>query len=261
MKLLISFATYPRRGRDTYQLLQKTFHSLIKEDVLLGLEIEFIVVGDDYPNIEELQPIFHDYRVTFYNINENSALRNEPISKEIRWAQAVQRSKIFILEKALEMDYDYILMSADDETYRNRKISTTIASIKEHSLPDFVFSAGTHNKSEQQPTKILPVKPCLYPEPENCISSGCMYNLRNRVFIQDMIDFRKRCWFDVELYIQACKHQNSNYMSAMEQRIKPEDYQLWRYLLPKFENHVYSCVFIPIVLIHHGPERSLFQYI
>jgi hypothetical protein len=260
MKLLISFATYPRKGNATFGLLQHTFNSLVKQDKLQDIELECIVVGDDYPGIDELAPIFDGYRVTFYNINEDKALRNEPISKEIKWAQAVQRSKIFILEKALTMDYDYLLMSADDETYLNRKISTCLSYIKENNEPDFVFHAGTHNAEPNMKSIVLPRSPCLYPEPENCISSGCLYKLRNRAFIQDMIDFRKRCWFDVELYIHACKHHNLNYMSVMEQKIKPEDYQLWRYLLPLFQNQVYTCLFIPKVMIHHGLERSLFHY-
>ena len=261
MKLLISFTTYPRSGKVTFELLQYTFDSLIIRDELSDIAYEFLVVGDDYPNIHELSPIFKGYNVTFHNINQNNALRKEHISKDIRWAQAVQRSKIFILEKALEMDYDYILMSADDETYMNRKISTSITYSKENSEPDFVFSAGTHTPGHGQPTIMFPSKPCLYPEPNNCISSGCLYKLRNRRFIQDMIDFRKQCWLTVQMYVHACNHKRQDTIYSLEKRIKPEDYQLWEYLLPKFQRQTYSCVFIPEVLIHHGPERSLFQYL
>lgn len=261
MKLLISFTTYPRSGKTTFELLQHTFDSLIKRDTLEHISYEFLVVGDDYPTIQELSPIFYGYTVTFYNINQHTALRKENISKEVRWAQAVQRSKIFILEKALEMDYDYILMSADDETYMNRKISTSMRHITENNEPDFVFSAGTHTPGHGHANTVLPSRPCLYPEPENCISSGCIYKLRNRKFIQDIIDFRKYCWLDVEMYIRACNHKQMHYMSMMEKRIKPEDYQLWCHMLPKFQHQVYSCVFIPLPLIHHGPERSLFQYL
>ena len=110
MKLLISFSTYPRNNRVTFNSLQDTFSSLIKNDKI-NIDIEFIVVGDDYPNIDELSSIFNGYKVSFFNINQNTALRKEKISKEIIWSQAVQPSKIFILEYALKTDYDYLLMS------------------------------------------------------------------------------------------------------------------------------------------------------
>jgi len=260
MKLLISFATYPRRGRITYESLQKTFDSLIKQDTLDTITFEFIVVGDDYPNIKELCPIFDGYPVQFYNINQHTALRDEPISKHVRWAQAVQRSKIFILEKALTMDYDYILMSSDDDTYLHRKITTSISYIMKHNQPDFVFCAGTHCVDTNSTPIVLPSTPCPYPEPENCIASGCMYKLRNQAFIQDIIRYRKQRWIDVEMYIHACKNNHLDYMRSLEKRIKPEDFQLWFYLLPLFQRNIYSCVFIPTIHVHHGPERTLFQF-
>jgi hypothetical protein len=120
VKLLISFTTYPRKG-ETYGLLENTFKSLMLNQDLTHHTIKIIVVGDDYPNIDELKPIFNNFDTEFYNINVNDALRNYNISREIKWKQSVQRSKIFILEKALTYDFDYILMSSDDDIYINNK--------------------------------------------------------------------------------------------------------------------------------------------
>ena len=260
MKLLISFATYPRKGTVTFELLQRTFLSLITNDKLISVDFEFIVVGDDYPNIEELSPIFNGYKVTFYNINENTALRKEKINREIIWSQAVQRSKIFILETALQTDYDYILMSSDDDTYLNNKISTSISYIKSHNYPDFIFNLGIYT-SDDLKQNIFPSNNSPYPEPKNCISSGCIYKLKNKKFIYDIINFRKQCWFDVELYINACKNNNNNYIYVLEKRIKPEDYQLWSYLGPCFKNSTYTSLLIPEILTHHGVERTLFNFL
>ena len=47
----------------------------------------------------------------------------------------------------------------------------------------------------------------------------------------------------------------------MEKRIKPEDYQLWLYLGPYFKDNSYRALLIPIVLVHHGIERSVFNYL
>lgn len=260
MKLLISFATYPRKGTVTFELLKKTFSSLIINDTLINIDFEFIVVGDDYPNIEELSPIFNGYKVTFYNINENTALRKEKINKEIIWSQAVQRSKIFILEKALQTDYDYILMSSDDDTYLNNKISTSISYIQSHNFPDFIFNLGIYTSNDLKQT-IFPMNNSPYPEPKNCISSGCIYKLKNKAFIYDIINFRKQRWLDVELYINACKNNKKNYTDALERRIKPEDYQLWSYLGRFFKNNIYTSLLIPEILIHHGVERTIFNFL
>jgi hypothetical protein len=262
MKLLISFATYPRRGKITFDLLQRTFSSLITNDISIDVEFEFefIIVGDDYPNIEELSPIFNGYKATFYNINQNNALRKEKIAKEIIWSQAVQRSKIFILEKALETDFNYILMSSDDDEYLNNKISTSLKSIEANNYPDFIFNLGIYTQDCGKEI-ILPRNNSPYPEPQNCISSGCIYKLTNKQFICDIINFRKQCWFDIELYINAYKNNNTSYINIFRQRIKPEDYQLWAYLGSFFKNNIYTSLLIPKVLIHHGPERTLFNYI
>ena len=260
MKLLISFSTYPRSGTVTYESLQKTFASLIHNDKIVNIDIEFMVVGDDYSNIEELSPIFNGYNVTFYNINQNNALRKEKISKEIIWSQAVQRSKIFILEHALKTDYDYILMSSDDDTYLNNKISTSVSYIEENNYPDFIFNLGvyTDNKLKEM---IFPSNNSPYPEPNNCISSGCIYKLTNKQFINTILNFRKSCWLDVEMYINECNNNNKSYMDIMERRIKPEDYQLWLYLVPYFKDFIYKSLLIPNILVHHGKERSVFNYL
>ena len=257
MKLLISFSTYPRDGKVTFHLLQKTFSSLIQNN---KIDIEFMVVGDDYPNIEELSPIFNGYKVTFFNINQNNALRKEKIAKEIIWSQAVQRTKIFILEHVLNTDYDYILMSSDDDTYINNKISTSISYIEENNYPDFIFNAGIYTDDDSKEI-IFPTNNSPYPEPNNCISSGCLYKVTNKKFINTIINFRKLCWFDVELYINACKNNNKSYMNIMEKRIKPEDYQLWLPLGPYFKDNRYRSLFIPKILVHHGIERSVFNYL
>ena len=60
IKLLISFATYPRKNDDTYRLFERTFKTLIDNQNLSNVDLKFIVVGDDYTNINELKPIFNN---------------------------------------------------------------------------------------------------------------------------------------------------------------------------------------------------------
>jgi hypothetical protein len=188
MKLLISFATYPRDGKSTYSMLERTYKSLIENQELSIHDIKILVVGDDYSNIEELKPIFTLYDTEFFNINVDDALRNKNIPYEVKWKQSVQRSKIFILEKALEFEYDYILMSSDDDIYLNKKIEISIEYIKEYNEPDLVFNLGIHFNSQ-----IIPKNNEIfsYPEKNNCISSGMLYKLKNKKFIKTIIDFRK----------------------------------------------------------------------
>jgi hypothetical protein len=252
INLLISFATYPRDGIATYGLLEKTFNSLIAEQDLTNFNIKIIVVGDDYQNLDELKPIFKGFDCEFYNININNALRNmENVPKLIKWSHAVQRSKIFILEKALNLDYDYILMSADDELYLNKKIETSFEYIKKYNYPDFVFNLGKHYTG-----KIIPQYNNInsFPESCNCISSGCIYKLKNKDFINEIIKFRKSSWKNLEILIK----KNKNYVFK---GIKPEDAELWDFLEKYFINKKYTSILIPIVLIDHYSEKTLFTYI
>ena len=228
-KLLISFTTYPRDGIKTYSLLDKTFKSMIEGQDLSALTIKIIVVGDDYTDIEYLKPIFKNFDYEMFNININDALRNKVnVPKEVRWRQAVQRSKIFILEKVLEYDFDYILMSADDEIYMNNKITTSIEYIEKYNNPDFVFSLGMYLNNT-----IIPKNRNIFsqPEPEKCISSGCLYNLRNKIFINTMLQIRKQKWQNTLDIISSGKSEKE-----MISYIKPEDSEMWQELWINFNN-------------------------
>lgn len=248
--LIISFATYPRDGILTYKLLENTFNSLIKDQDLSNINIKILVVGDDYSNIEELKPIFKDFDTDFYNINIDDALRNKKdIPFKVKWMQAVQRSKIFILNKAINMDYDYILMSADDEIYLNKKIETSIEYIQNHNQPDFIFSLGKYISKTIIPKEI---DIDSYPKPGNCISSGTLYKLKNKNFINTIINFRKSRWN----YLENIINKNQSF-----QEIQPEDAELWEYLRNFFIKKEFTSILIPIVLIDHITEKTLKKYI
>lgn len=246
VKLLISFTTYPRKGQ-TYGLLENTFKSLILNQDITNHTIKIIVVGDDYPNINELTPIFNGYDTEFYNINENDALRNYTIDKLSKWKQAVQRSKIFILEKALTYDFDYILMSSDDDIYINNKLTECLNVINTVNHPDFIFSLGYYKNHRVMPNN----KNITYPMPGNCISSGCLYNLKNIEFINEIIKFRKQKWQE---FINIVNNkQNVN--------VEPEDLQLWNYLMPFFKSNKFKSYLIQKILVNHITEQTLFNYL
>ena len=253
-KLLISFTTYPRDGIKTYELLEKTFNSMIEGQDLSSLTIKIIVVGDDMMYVDHLEPIFKNFDCEVFNININDALRNMlHVPKEVRWRQAVQRSKIFILEKALEYDFDYILMSADDEIYMNNKITTSIEYIEKYNNPDFVFSLGMYLNNT-----IIPENRDIFSQPESgkCISSGCLYNLRNKIFINTMLQIRKNKWQNTLDLISSGKSEEE-----MISYIKPEDSEMWHELWINFNKKYFTSILIPIVLINHSEERTLFNYL
>lgn len=247
VKLLISFTTYPRKGQ-TYGLLENTFKSLMFNQDITNHKIKIIVVGDDYPNINELTPIFNGYDTEFYNINENDALRNYPIDKLRKWKQAVQRSKIFILEKTLTYDFDYILMSSDDDIYINNKLTECLDVINTvNPSPDFIFSLGYYVKKGVIPNN----KHIHYPMPGKCISSGCLYNLKNIEFINTIIEFRKQKWQE---FINIINNNNNNHIQA-------EDYQLWHYLMPFFKSNKFKSYLIQKILVNHMTEQTMFNYL
>lgn len=249
MNILISFTTYPRDGKSTYDLLEKTYKSLFDNQNLTNLHIKILVVGDDYLNIEELKPIFKSHHAEFYNININDALRYKNIPYEVKWKQSVQRSKIFILEKALELEYDYILMSSDDDIYLNKKIETSIQYIKKYNEPDLLFNLGIHFNSQ-----IIPKNEEIYsyPKKKNCISSGIIYKLKNKEFIKTIINFRKSRW---EELIKLMK-KNKSYKTIM-----PEDAELWDYLENFFIKKQFTSILIPKILVNHETEGTLKNFI
>lgn len=278
-KLLISFATYPRKGNDTYQLFKRALKTLICDQDLSNVDLRFIVVGDDYPNMDELKPIFDEYgykneeNYVFYNINVNNALRNvKGLPFDVKWKQAVQRSKIFILEKAIMAynNYDYILMSADDEIYINKKVETSIQYIKMYNRPDFVFNFGISYNG-----KILPDNKHIapYPFPSQCILSGSLYNLKNKQFINTIINFRKYRWSILENIIKDdesikrfIKEQGNINVSYMVRKnplysIYPEDNEFFEFIKPFFIKKTFTSLLIPKILINHETQYTLKNYI
>jgi len=250
INLIISFATYPRSNNITYSLLERTFKSLLENQNLSKVNIKIIIVGDDYKNIDELKPIFKDYNTDFYNINLDNALRNmQNVPYIVKWKQAVQRTKIFILEKAIELNYDYILMSSDDDIYLNNKIVNSMEFIINYNYPDFVFNLGKFCKQT-----VIPKTNNIYSYPKagRCISSGCIYNLKNKDFINSIIEFRKNRWKTLEEIIE----KNLSY-----DLIEAEDYEQWKFLEPFFKSGKFKSILIPIIMINHETEGTLKKHI
>jgi hypothetical protein len=261
IKILVGIPTYPRDGIVTYGLLKNTVNSLIASyKDIKNISIKFILIGDDYNNIEELKPIFTELMldVDIYNINKDDALRNKKITKEVIWMHAVTRSVIFLFRKVLDVysDYDYLLLSADDELYINSMLKTVVQYVKKYNYPDFVFSKGIHPSGIVYPTLVNNTNLLLnYPEPENCTESGTMYKIHNSKFINDIINFRKSRWNIIEQFIE------SNEVDHKRFGIRPEDAELWQYLNVKFKNKEYSSLLIPLILIDHLTEQTVFKYL
>lgn len=252
MKFIIGFSTYPRPDGSTYSLLNKTVQSMLKDQDLQDHTLKFIVVGDDYPSMkQELSPIFDGMDVEMYNISENDALRNKPnVPNEIKWYYCSSRNLTLNWEKALDYsnDYDYFIISDDDEEYLNYFILNQVAYIEQYNYPDLTFSAGITACGQIYPPHALP-----YPCPHLVFKSGMAYNIKNKEFIRDLIQFSKNTWSKVE----SCIQRNS----FKDEGLFNEDVQLWEYLMPKFQNSTYRALFIPVVLINHYTQGSLLNYL
>lgn len=254
MKLLLVFLTYPRDGKTTYGLMKKTVESLGLQKLPSDLELQILVVGDDYPHMEELRPLFEGFRCEFVDKAVGCALRHSGAPREIIWAQAACRGLIWAYEQGLERfgDYDYIMISDDDEEYINDKIGTTVKYAKEYNYPDFIYSRGIYCGSTHLPhtydSSNLLANP---PRNSNAIASGCWYSLRNRVFIEDIIRFRKERWALVEQGLRT-----GNYGG-----VYAGDAEMWDHLGPLFKQGTFSCLLVPHLLIHHYSERSVYNYV
>jgi hypothetical protein len=265
MNLILGFLTYPRDNSNiTYQLLEQTFNSLIKGQNLTNINIKIIVVGDDYPNIDELKPIFNGFDVSFYNINCNDALRNTDLHREFIWCYAPLRSIIFLHRKAMELSgsFDYLLLSADDEHYLDGKLATSLLYINHYNKPDLIYTLGKYGNDLILPRSFEDYSITIYPHypvPENVVASGILYNLKNGTFMNDVLQFRNR-QLD---FLQSCMRNNTAIYPDMYSMntLYPEDAQLWNYLQDKFIHNEYRSILIPMVFIHHYSERTVFNFI
>jgi hypothetical protein len=250
MKFIIGFSTYPRANGSTFSLLSRTVQSIIANQDLRDHTLKFIVVGDDYPNMEqELSPIFTGFDVEMYNISENDALRNKKnVPNEVKWYYCSMRNLTLNWEKALEYsdEYDYFILSDDDEEYLNYFILNQAAYIEKYNYPDLTFSAGITACGQ-----IYPPQPLPFPCPHLVFKSGMAYNIKNGDFIRDLIEFSKQVWIKLESCITRNSFENEGLFCG--------DAQLWEYLIPKFQNNIYRALFIPEILINHYTQGSMLQ--
>lgn len=245
MNLIIGIATYPRPDGSTYSKLEKTIKSIFNDPNLHGHNLKFIIVGDDYPTMkEELMPIFTNIDVEMYNIP--NALRNMNLEKKYVWYYAAARSFIMIWEKGLEYnkDYNYLIISDDDEEFINNFLSVQIQYIKQYNFPDLTFIGGYTTTGE-----IYPPVNLSYPVPSLVFKSGTGFNIRNDEFIRDTISFFNYRW---ENLMKCIKDNVYNELYAC-------DYEYWTYLMPKFKNNIYRSQFIPHVLINHYTQGSCLE--
>lgn len=261
MKLILGICTYPRDyGQTTFHLLKRTFDSLIHNQDLSKFKLKILVVGDDYTGMEKaLSPIFEGYDVSFFNINVNDALRDKPIPREMIWKYAVVRSCEFLFEQARTMsdEYDYLMMSSDDDEYINNKLSVTMDYSNQYNQPDFIFSLGRHFNGTILPSKYDQTNLTRnYPKPSNCIAAGIFYNLKHTRFIDTIINYRKRQYKN----LCRCIEQN-DFSDHSITNLAPEDAQLWHHLTPYFETNMFRSLLIPEVLVNHDTEQTMLQYV
>ncbi len=258
VNLIIGFLTYPRNGIDTPNIFKRTITSLFENKDLNNYgKIKIIIVGDDYDAIQEqIKPLFEIYpfEVSIYNINHKNALRNmKNVPSMHKWEHACTRSVIYLIEKAMEEEnnYDYLMISSDDDLYINDTLKSYNDGIIQFNSPDLIFCNGVHNNGEVLPKQKYADPTKNSPTSGDTIASGIFFSLTNKEFINDILKFRKNRWN----HVQTCI--NNNYFH----NIGPEDAELWDYLKPKFENNVYRSALIDKTLINHDTEGTINKYI
>ena len=101
-KILLLVCTYPRKNDKTPQVFTRMCKSLFQNFPTVRKSMpntifELLIVGDDYPNInQDFKPIVEQIGIkyTIVNINQNNALRNMNAHKRLKWQHACTRSLI-----------------------------------------------------------------------------------------------------------------------------------------------------------------------
>lgn len=139
-----------------------------------------------------------------------------------------------------------------------------------YNRPDFVFNFGISYNG-----KILPDNKHIapYPFPSQCILSGSLYNLKNKQFINTIINFRKYRWSILENIIKDdesikrfIKEQGNINVSYMVRKnplysIYPEDNEFFEFIKPFFIKKTFTSLLIPKILINHETQYTLKNYI
>ena len=247
IKELCAVFSYPRKNNSTPPILEKSMNSLFR-NIPKELNIEIIVVGDDYSNINELNYIFNKFNIpyNFHNININNALRNMKCDNILKWQHACTRSYIFSFKKCLESNYDYILTFSDDDRYSEKYFGKIYESIIKANT-DFIFSCGDYCNQVILPTEINENPYDNYPLPNNTIATGVCFKSKNKKFINDIINLLEN---------------KMNYVfNNLDKKDYPQDYLIWEYLLPKFKKKIYTSYLIFDTLTIHPTERTIFKFI
>lgn len=249
IKILLSICTYPRKNNKTPEVFSKMCKTLF-QNIPENFKLDILIIGDDYPDINnDFKSTLEILKIkyTIVNINENNSLRNMNANKILKWQHACTRSLIYGFHFSIKNNFDYIITFSDDDFYDSKYFLNIEKAITQYNYPDLIFGAGIYCNKIVLPKKFNKKLYLNSPTINDTISSGIAYKCKNHLFIKDIIELLQKRW---ELIIN-----NLN---------KPDlanDALMWVYLKPKFNNNIYTSMFIPKVLVYHDTEFTIFQNI
>ena len=248
-KILLLVCTYPRKNNQTPIVFERMSKSLF-QNIPKNMNIEILVIGDDYPNMEKdfgpiLKPLKIKYTLT--NINKNNALRNMNAHKRLKWQHACTRSIIYGFRKSLEWNFDYTIGFSDDDYYHENYLTYVNSFIKTYNNVDLIYSMGLYLKKRVLPSKIYKILTRNSPTTCEVIHSGIAFNSKNEVFIKDIINLLETRW--------------NNVLRNLDKSDHPNDAIMWEYLKPKFDTNEYKSVLIPKCLVFHDTEFTIYDNI
>jgi len=254
-KILLLVCTYPRKNDKTPQVFTRMCKSLFQNFPTVRKSMpdtifELLIVGDDYPNInQDFKPIVEQIGIkyTIVNINQNNALRDLNANRELKWHHACTRSLIYGFNFSLQKNFDYIITFSDDDYYNHNYISIVNQAINTFPLIDLIFSFGNYKNTCIMPRNYNKVLIENSPTSKDTIASGIIFKSKNSVFIKDIINLLESRWNKVL--------KNLNYPD------EPNDAIMWDYLKPKFNNKIYTSMLMPRVLVFHDTEQTIFDNI
>ena len=248
-RVLLTVCTYPRKNNKTPEVFARMCESLFQK-VPETLDLEMLLIGDDYPNIEDdlapiLEPIGIKY--TFANINENNALRNMDANKTLKWQHACTRSLIHGFKTALEGNFSHVITFSDDDYYDHDYLSVMSEAISSIPSVDLVFGFGSWKDEWIMPRFYSNEWSANSPNECDTIATGIMFRSRNVMFIEDIIHKLESAWDAV--------------MANLGEEHKPNDAIMWDHLKPKFSSGKYASFLIPRVIVHHDTEQTIYDNI
>ena len=134
----------------------------------------------------------------------------------------------------------------DDDFYSPNYFTLLARTIEKYCDQDLIFGLGEYLNFLILPRKYNEILTKNSPTPCDTISSGVVFKVGGKFFL-DITQFLEKRWMLVS--------------KNLHKPDLPNDLLMWTYLKPKFNDGAYTSILMPVVIVYHDTEKTIFKEI